>query len=145
MLPRKAITGAVLFVVGLLVSSRPITDMGGMADQVCAQQTVKEQKVEGEKDASLEKTHDALKPRLPGQVVVTGQVVDANGKPVQGCQVAVLMAHRKRSELPDGTWPLGRHPGFAPVNKVFAAGVTDAEGRFRREGEGHSRGGATLA
>jgi hypothetical protein len=71
-------------------------------------------------------------------MTVTGRILGADGKPVAGCQVALLTQGFRRSEKPEGTWPLGHHPGLAVANKVAATGQTDTEGRFRLAGPGYS-------
>jgi hypothetical protein len=77
-------------------------------------------------------------------MVVAGRVVGSDGKPVAGCEVAVLTSSYRRSVKPDGAWPLGWHPGLAPANRVTAAGKTDSEGRFRLTGDGYSAVRPTL-
>jgi hypothetical protein len=75
-------------------------------------------------------------PLAAGEMVVTGRVLDADGKPVPGCQVALLTRYFRRSEKPEGTWPATKQAGLSKANRVSATGQTDGEGRFRLAGPG---------
>src|SRR5258708_655842 len=66
-----------------------------------------------------------------GQMMVTGKVLGADGKPVAGCQMGLLTRHYRRSEKPEGTWPFSKQGGLSKGNQVAATGLTGAEGRFR--------------
>src|SRR5262249_18048969 len=78
------------------------------------------------------------------QTIVGGRVLAADGKPVAGAQVAVLTRYYRRSEKPDGTWPLGWHAGLSMGTRVCATGQSDTDGRFRLVGQGYSASQPTL-